>query len=62
MRVRESVSAEEMSRAYTTIRDAACFFVVFFDGIKEIYQGGCLPAWKPLANVVVDAEIARSGS
>jgi pyrroloquinoline quinone (PQQ) biosynthesis protein C len=62
LRVRESVSAEEMSRAYTTIRDAACFFIVFFDGIKEMYQGGCLPAWKPLANVVVDAEIARSGS
>jgi pyrroloquinoline quinone (PQQ) biosynthesis protein C len=62
LRGRERVSAEEMWRTYTTIRDAACFFIMFFDGIKEMYQSGCLTAWKPLANVVVDAEIARSGS
>jgi pyrroloquinoline quinone (PQQ) biosynthesis protein C len=58
---RAVVSAEEMSRAYTTIRDAACFFIMFFDGIKATYQSGCLSVWKPLANATVDVEIARAG-
>jgi pyrroloquinoline quinone (PQQ) biosynthesis protein C len=60
LRTREIISADEMSRAYTTIRDAACFFIMFFDGIKETYQSGCLSAWKPSANVAVDVEFARS--
>jgi pyrroloquinoline quinone (PQQ) biosynthesis protein C len=61
LRSRAIVTADEMLHAYTTIRDAACFFIMFFDGIKETYQIECLSSWKPLANVAVDIEIARSG-
>jgi pyrroloquinoline quinone (PQQ) biosynthesis protein C len=49
------VSAEDMWRAYMTMRDAACFFAMFFDGIKNSYQIGTLSVWKQLANVTVEA-------
>lgn len=51
------VSAEDMWRAYITMRDSACFFIIFFDGIKDSYQIGTLSMWKQLANVAVDAEL-----
>ena len=40
------VSADDMWRAYVTMRDAACFFIMFFDGIKDSYQIGLLSVWK----------------
>ena len=51
------VSAEDMWRAYITMRDTACFFIMFFDGIKDSYQIGTLSMWKQLANVAVDTEL-----
>ncbi|GEM_PF-2352284 len=51
------VSADDMGRAYVTMRDAACFFIMFFDGIRDSYQIGTLAQWKQLANVAVDAAL-----
>lgn len=57
LRQSTEMSADDMRRAYVTMRDAACYFIMFFDGIKESYQIGTLAMWKQLANVVVDAEL-----